>query len=491
LGIVASSYDVVVVGAGTGGYVAAIRAAQLGKKVAVVEKQKALGGTCLIWGCIPTKALLEHAHALKIVQNAKEWGVVLPAGAPAIDMGQVQARKDKIVSGLTKGIEFLFKKNKIDWIKGTARLAGNGRIDVFDGDPPARDASASAAAAAGKQKQTLEAKEIIIATGSAPRSVPGITIDHERIVTSDEAIHLKEVPKSLAIMGSGAVGVEFASIYRRFGSEVTIIELLPRLVPIEDEAISAELEKSFKKQGIKSLTGTRVTSATVTQSGVDIEAVSADGKPHKLSAGILLVATGRGPVTTGLGAEELGIEMERGYIKVDELYRTSVPQVSAVGDVITLGTGAHPQLAHVSSMEGIIVAERLAGQEVRPLNYDHVPGCTYCDPEIGSVGLSEAEAKRRGYDVRVGSFPFGVLGRAKMAGETEGFVKIVADRKYDEVLGVHMIGPRSTELVAEAVLALRLECTVEELIKTIHAHPTFSEAVGEAAHATHGAAIHA
>jgi len=299
------------------------------------------------------------------------------------------------------------------------------------------------------------------------------------------------VPKSLVIMGSGAVGVEFASIYRRFGSEVTIVELLPRLVPVEDEAISAELEKSFRKQGIKALTGTKVTKATVTAAGVDLEATGADGKSHKLSADILLVATGRGPVTTGLGAEELGIEMDRGYVKVDDLYRTSVPNISAVGDVITLGTGAHPQLAHVSSMEGIIVAERLAGQEVRPLNYDHVPGCTYCDPEIGSVGLSEAEAKKRGYEVRVGTFPFGVLGRAKMAGETEGFVKIVADRKYDEVLGVHMIGPRSTELVAEAVLALRLECTVEELVKTIHAHPTFSEAVGEAAHATHGAAIHA
>jgi dihydrolipoamide dehydrogenase len=469
----ANSYDVVVIGAGTGGYVAAIRAAQLGKKVAVVEKQKALGGTCLIWGCIPTKALLEHAHALKIVQNAKEWGITIPAATPAIDMGQVHTRKDKVVTGLTKGIEFLFKKNKIDWIKGTARLAGNGRIDVFEGE-----------------KQTLEAKEIIVATGSSPRSVPGITIDHARIITSDEAIHLKAVPKSLIIMGSGAVGVEFASIYRRFGSEVTIIELLPRLVPVEDEAVSAELEKSFKKQGIKSLTGTKVTKATATASGVELEAQGADGKTQKLSADILLVATGRGPVTTGLGAEELGLQMDRGYIKVDELYRTSVPHVSAVGDVITMGKGVHPQLAHVSSMEGIVVAERLAGRDVQPINYDHVPGCTYCDPEIGSVGLTEAEAKQRGYDVRTGSFPFGVLGRAKMAGETEGFVKIVADRKYDEVLGVHMIGPRSTELVAEAVLALRLECTVEELIKTIHAHPTFSEAVGEAAHATHGAAIH-
>ena len=249
----ANSYDVAVIGAGTGGYVAAIRAAQLGKKVAVVEKQKALGGTCLIWGCIPTKALLEHAHALKIVQGAKEWGITL-SGAPALDMRQVHARKDKIVGGLTKGIEFLFKKNKIDWIAGTARLAGNGRIDVAAGDASSRGAETGT--------QSIQAQEIIVATGSSPRSVPGITIDHKRIITSDEAIHLKEVPKSLVIMGSGAVGVEFASIYRRFGSEVTIIELLPRLVPVEDEAVAAELEKSFKKQGIKSLTGTKVTKAT-------------------------------------------------------------------------------------------------------------------------------------------------------------------------------------------------------------------------------------
>jgi dihydrolipoamide dehydrogenase len=469
----AKSFDVVVIGAGTGGYVAAIRAAQLGKTVAVVEKQSALGGTCLIWGCIPTKALLEHAHALKVIQHAAEWGVTIPPGSPAINMPQVHARKDKIVGGLTRGVEFLFKKNKITWVKGTARLAGSGKVDVVEGD-----------------KQTLEAREIIIATGSAPRSVPSVTIDHTRIITSDEAIHLKEVPGSLVILGSGAVGVEFASIYRRFGSAVTIIELLPRLVPVEDEAVSAELEKSFKKQGITVMTGTKVTRATASSSGVAIEADTPDGKKSTINADVLLVATGRGPVTTGLGVEEAGITLERGYIKVDELYRTSVPWISAIGDVITLGTGVHPQLAHVSSMEGIITAERIAGQPVQPLNYDHVPGCTYCDPEIGSVGLTEARAKERGYDVRTGTFPFGVLGRAKMAGESEGFVKIVADKKYDEVLGVHMIGPRSTELVAEAVLALRLECTVEELIKTIHAHPTFSEAVGEAAHAAHGAAIH-
>jgi dihydrolipoamide dehydrogenase len=468
---VANEYDVIVVGAGTGGYVAAIRAAQLGLKTAVVEKQKALGGTCLIWGCIPTKALLEHAHALKIVQNAKEWGLTIGTTTPGIDMGQVQARKDKIVTGLTKGIEYLFKKNKIEWIKGTARLTGNGGVEVTDG-----------------QAQTLRArKEIIVATGSTPRSVPGVEIDRKRIITSDEAIALKDVPKSMVILGSGAVGVEFASIYRRFGTDVTIIELLPRLVPNEDEAVSAELEKSFKKQGIKIYTGTRVSKAQASATGVTVEAAVPGGKTEKFKADYLLVATGRGPVTTGM--EGVGLAMEKGYVKVDPLYRTNVPNISAIGDVITLG-GPHAQLAHVSSMEGIITAERIAGQEVRPINYDHVPACTYCDPEIGSVGLTEAHAKERGYDVRVGTFPFGVLGRAKMAGETEGFVKIVADKKYDEILGVHMIGLRSTELVAEATLALQLECTVEELIHTIHAHPTMSEAVAEAAHATHGAPIH-
>jgi dihydrolipoamide dehydrogenase len=468
-----NEYDVIIIGAGTGGYVAAIRAAQLGLQVAVVEKQKALGGTCLLWGCIPTKALLEHAHALKVAQGAKEWGIT-GISAPGIDMTQVHARKDRIVTGLTKGVEFLFKKNKIEWIKGTARLTGSGGVDVFEGD-----------------KRTLRArKEIIVATGSSPRSVPGIAIDHTRIITSDEAIHLKEVPKTIVIMGSGAVGVEFASIFRRFGSDVTIVELLPHLVPVEDDAVSTELEKSFRKQGITAHTGAKVTSAKANGTGVDIEMQLADGKTQKLRADYLLVATGRGPVTTGLEAERAGLQMERGYITVDELYRTNVPGISAIGDVITLGRPGHPQLAHVSSAEGIVAAERIAGHATRPINYDHVPGCTYCDPEIGSVGLTEREAKKRGYDVRIGTFPFGVLGRAKMAGETEGFVKIVADRKYDEVLGVHMIGLRSTELVAEATLALQLESTVEELIRTIHAHPTMAEAVGEAAHATHGAAIH-
>src|SRR5438128_834169 len=336
-------YDVVVIGAGTGGYVAAIRAAQLGLTVAVVERQKALGGTCLLWGCIPTKALLEHAHALKIVQHAKEWGVTIGEGAVGIDMNQVQARKDKIVTGLTKGVEFLFKKNKIEWIKGTARVVERGRIEVTDGDA-----------------QQLSAREIVIATGSTPRSVPGVEIDRKRIITSDEAIGLREVPKSIVILGSGAVGVEFASIFRRFGSQVTIIELLPRLVPVEDEAISAELLKSFKKQGIKIHTGTKVTKATASAGGVDIEAQLPEGQPERMSADYLLVATGRGPVTQGLAIEGLGLHLDRGYVAVDELFRTGVPGFSAVGDVITFGSGAppHPQLAHVSSMEGVIAAER-------------------------------------------------------------------------------------------------------------------------------------
>ena len=470
----ANQYDVIIIGAGTGGYPAAIRAAQLGLKVAVVEKQKSLGGTCLNWGCIPTKALLEHAHALKIAQAAKEWGLVLGPEPPRIDMTQVQGRKDKIVTVLTRGIEFLFKKNNITWIKGTARLAGPGRVEVT-----------------GEQPQTLQAAQIVVATGSYARSVPGIELDRKRIITSDEAIFLREVPKSIVVMGSGPIGVEFATVFKRFGSDVTVIELLPHLVPLEDETISIELEKAFRKQGITFHTSATVTAARAGADSVEMDVKMSDGSVQKLTAEFLLVATGRGPVTTGLGAEEAGLEMDRGYIVVDEQFRTSVPNISAVGDVITFGKPGHLQLAHLSTAEGIALAERLAGRPFQAINYDQVPKCTYCDPEIGSVGLTEKQAIERGYDVRIGTFPFGVLGRARIANETDGLVKIVADKKYDEVLGVHMIGPRATELVAEATLALRLESTVEEIIRTIHAHPTMSEAVGEAAHATHGAAIHA
>jgi dihydrolipoamide dehydrogenase len=471
----ANEYDVVVIGSGTGGYVAAIRAAQVGLKTAVVERAPVLGGTCLNRGCIPTKALLEHAHALKIAQDWKEWGLTIGQAAIGIDMAQVHARKDKIVKGLTGGVELLFKKNKIDWIKGNGRLAGAGKIDVTEGD-----------------KQTLVARsQIIVATGSQPRGVPGVEIDRKRIITSDEAINMREIPRSIAIMGSGAVGVEFASIFRRFGSAVTLIELLPRIVPFEDEAVSAELQRSFKKQGIKVMAGAKVTSASAGAESVKLDVQPADGRTESLEAEYLLVATGRGPVTSGLGAEEAGLRLERGYVHVDREFRTNLEGVSAIGDVITFDEPGHQQLAHLSSAEGIALAERIAGREFRPINYEHVPACTYCDPEIGSVGLSEARAKERGYDVQTGTFKFSVLGRARIAGEIEGFVKIVSEKKYDEILGVHMIGPRSTELVAEATLALRLECTVEELIRTIHAHPTMSEAVGEAAHAAHGGAIHA
>jgi len=470
---VANAFDVIVIGAGTGGYPAAIRAAQLGLRVAVVERRPTLGGTCLNVGCIPTKALLEHAHALKVAKEAKTWGLVLGDQPARIDMAQVQARKDKIVTILTRGVEFLFKKNNVTWIKGSGRIAGPGTVEVT-----------------GDQPRTLTAPQIVIATGSHARGVPGIEIDRARIITSDEAIALREVPKSIVILGSGPIGVEFATVFKRFGSDVTVVELLPRLVPLEDEAISVELEKSFKKQGIAFRVSTTVTAARAEAEKVEIDAKLPDGSSATLAAEYLLVATGRGPVTSGLGAEEAGIRMDRGYIVVDEQFRTSVPGVSAVGDVITTGKPGHPQLAHLSTAEGIALAERLAGKEFRPINYDHVPKCTYSDPEIGSVGLTEQQAVERGYDVRVGTFPFGVLGRARIANETDGLVKIVAEKKYDEILGIHMIGPRATELVSEATLALRMEVTVEELIRTIHAHPTMAEAIGEAAHATHGAAIH-
>jgi dihydrolipoamide dehydrogenase len=467
------AFDVIIIGAGTGGYPTAIRAAQLGLKVAVVERGTTLGGTCLNWGCIPTKALLEHAHALKIAQAAREWGLILGDQPARIDMNQVQARKDKIVTVLTRGIEFLFKKNNITWIKGSARLAGPGAVEVT-----------------GEQSQMLKAAQIVIATGSSARSVPGIELDRTRIITSNEAIALRVVPASIVIMGSGPIGVEFATLFKRFGSDVTVIELLPHLVPLEDEAISIELEKSFKKQGIAFHTSTTVTAARAAADSVEIDAKMPDGSFQTMKAEYLLVATGRGPVTAGLGAEEAGIKIDKGYIVVDEQFRTSVPNVSAIGDVITFGKPGHPQLAHLSTAEGVALAERLAGKEFHAINYDHVPKCTYCDPEIGSVGLTGKQAVERGYDVQVGTFAFGVLGRARIANETEGLVKIVAEKKYDEILGVHMIGARATELVAEATLALRMEMTVEELIRTIHAHPTMSEAVGEAAHAVHGAAIH-
>jgi dihydrolipoamide dehydrogenase len=466
-------YDVVVIGSGMGGYVAAIRAAQLGLKTAVVERQPVVGGTCLNWGCIPTKALLEHAHALKIARHAAEWGIVLASSAePAIDMARVHARKDAIVSGLVRGVEYLLRKNKIDWIKGSARLAGNGQIDVT-----------------GADTGMLAANEIIVATGSAPRTLPNVAVDHQHVLTSDDAIHLPEIPRRLAVIGSGAVGVEFASIFRAFGSEVTLIEIEPRLVPSEDAAVSTELEKAFRKRGIVVKTSSQLTSAGATEAGVTLALRGASGEAQTLTVDRLLVAVGRGPVTDGLGVEAVGLELNRGFIVVDDGFRTSVPGIAAIGDVITVNGRPHAQLAHLASMEGILAAERIAGRATPPLNYDHVPACTFSDPEIGSVGLTESEARTRGYDVRVGTFPFSALGRARIAGETEGFVKIVSEAEYDQLLGVHIIGPRATELVSIAATALRLESTVEELVRTMYAHPTLGEAIGEAAHGVNGHTI--
>jgi dihydrolipoamide dehydrogenase len=467
------AYDLVVIGSGMGGYVGAIRAAQLGLRTAVVERESVVGGTCLNWGCIPTKALLEHAHALKIARNAADWGITFGTAAePALDMARVHARKNAIVAGLVRGVEYLFKKNQIDWIKGSGRLLGGGRIEI-----------------ASAETTTITANEILVATGARPRTLAGIDVDGTRIITSDNAIHLEEVPRSIAILGSGAVGVEFASIFRTFGSEVTIVEIAPRLVPAEDAAVSAELERAFRKRGITVKTSTEVTAATTGADNVTIEYRTNGGEPARITVDRLLVAVGRSPVTDGLGAEDVGLALDRGFIVVDEHYRTSVAGIAAVGDVVTMGGRAHLQLAHLASMEGILAVERIAGQTPPVLNYDHVPACTFSDPEIGSVGLTEAEAAARGYDVKTGTFPFSALGRARIAGETEGFVKIVAEAGYDELLGVHIIGPRATELVAEGTAALRLESTVEELIRTMHAHPTLAEAIGEAAHGVHGQAI--
>jgi dihydrolipoamide dehydrogenase len=459
-------FDVVVIGAGPGGYVAAIRAAQVGLRTAIVEKDKNLGGTCLLRGCIPTKALLHTADVLDEFKHARSIGVVTEG--VSLDLPQAQKNKNKIVLKLSKGVEFLMKKNKIQTFKGAARIENAGRITVTGADGSA---------------QTVETRNIIIATGSAPRSLPGLEIDGQQVITSDEILELNEVPKSLIVLGAGAVGVEFASMYARFGSDVTILELLPRMLPIEDEEISAELGKSFKKQGIKAFTGANFKAAAKEAGQVRVTARVGDAD-REFVADKLLVATGRRAYTDGLGLENLGIDVDqRGYIKVDDHMRTSAPGVYAIGDVVPT-----PWLAHVASAEGIVAAETIAGRNPRPINYDHVPNCTYCQPEVASVGLTEAKAKERGYEVKVGKFPTPILAKAQIQGATEGLVKIVSDAKYDEVLGLHIIGPHATELIVEGCVALQNEATVEELIHTMHAHPTVSEGLHEAAEDVHGMA---
>jgi dihydrolipoamide dehydrogenase len=460
-------FDVTIIGSGPGGYVAAVRAGQLGLRTAIVEKDKNLGGTCLLRGCIPTKALLHTADLLEEFKHAKSMGVV--ASNVALDFDQAQKFKGKIVLKGAKGVEFLMRKNKVDVFKGAARIDGAGRISVTSPDGAT---------------QQIQTKNIIIATGSVPRSLPNLPIDGEHIITSDEILELKEVPKSLIVLGAGAVGVEFASMFARFGSDVTIIEVLPRLLPIEDEEISAELAKAFKKQGIKSFTGTFFESATVEGGLVKVTAKVGEER-REFSAEKFLVAVGRRAYTDGLGLENTRVEVERGYIKVDDHMRTAEPNVYAIGDVIPT-----PWLAHVASAEGILAVETIAGKNPRPINYDRVPNCTYCSPEVASIGLTEAKARERGYEVKTGKFSIPVLAKAQIVGATEGIVKVVSDARYDEVLGIHIIGPHATELIVEGGAALQMEATVEEMINMMHAHPTVSESMHEAFEDAHGYAIH-
>ena len=463
------TYDVVIIGSGPGGYVAAIRAAQLGMSILIVERDAKLGGVCTLRGCIPTKALLHSADVLEEARHGAEVGVA--AREVRLDFPAAMKHKEKVVRQSTNGVSYLMKKNKVDVASGFGRIAGAGRVSV---------------AGPEGSETVYSAKNILIATGSTPRSLPGIEIDHQAILSSDSILELAEVPKSLIVIGSGAVGVEFASVYSRFGSKTTVVEILPRIVPLEDEDISRELAASFKRQGIAVYVDTRVERVTKNGGGVEVIARSSGGtKTETFRAEKILLAVGRKPLSENIGLEGLGIETDRGYVKVDRFMRTNVPNVYAIGDVVPT-----PWLAHVASAEGVVAVEHMARGETRPLNYDQVPGCTYCAPELASIGLSEAAARERGHDVVVGKFPFSASGKARIVNETAGFVKIVAEKKYDEILGVHIIGPKATELIAEAGVALKLEATSEELVRTIHAHPTLSEVIHEAAEAVSGHAIH-
>jgi dihydrolipoamide dehydrogenase len=462
------SYDVAIIGSGPGGYVAAIRAAQLGLSALIVEREPRLGGVCTLRGCIPTKALLHTADLLEEARHGGDVGVA--AREVHLDLAGAMKQKEKVVRLSTNGISYLMKKNRVDIAAGFGRIAAPGRISV---------------AGADGAETSYAAKNIIVATGSAPRSLPAIEIDHKAILSSDSILELTQVPRSLVVIGSGAVGVEFASMFARFGSKTTVIEVLPRIVPLEDEEISRELAASFKRQGIAIYVDTRVERVTNNDAGVEVIARTSAGKTETFRAEKMLLAVGRAPLSQNIGLEALGVATEKGYISVDPYMRTNVPGIYAIGDVVPTQA-----LAHVAQQQGIVAAEHMAGRETRPLNYDQVPACTYCSPEVASIGLSEAKARERGYDVAIGKFPFTAIGKARCIDDTSGFVKMVAEKKYDEVLGVHIIGPAATELIAEAGAALKLEATSEELVRTIHAHPTLSEAIHEAAEAVKGHAIH-
>ncbi|HTM47674.1 MAG TPA: dihydrolipoyl dehydrogenase [Bryobacteraceae bacterium] len=463
------TFDLVVIGSGPGGYSAAVRAGQYGLKTAIIEKDPKLGGTCLHVGCIPTKALLHTAEVWEHFLHPEEDGI--ECQNPKLNYPKVIDRKNGIVNKHAKGVEFLMKKNKIEVIKGRATLKGAGRIEV-SGDKGAR---------------TVEAKNTIIATGSEARMLPGLQPDPEFILTNIEILNLTQPPKSLLIIGAGAVGVEFASIFHRFGSKVTLLEMLPRVVPVEDEEVSKELERVFKKTGIRVETGAKASNIRKTGAGVALTVTLANGKTEEMEAEKLLVAVGRKPITENIGLEATKVELDRGFIKVDPWQQTAEPGIYAIGDVVA-GT---PQLAHVATREGMIAVAHIAGKPVEPLNRNRIPSATYTEPGIGSAGMTEAQAKAQGRRVKVGKFPFLANSKATIIGQHDGFVKVVADEQYGEILGVHIIGPSAYELIAEAVAAMEAEATVETLMKTIHAHPTLYEGLGEAFNAVYGLAINA
>jgi dihydrolipoamide dehydrogenase len=461
------SYDLIVLGSGPGGYVAAIRASQLGMKVAVVEKAE-LGGICLNWGCIPTKALLKSAQVFEYLQHAADYGVSV-SGTPAADMPAMVKRSREVAAGMSKGIQFLFKKNKIEVLEGQGKVLPGKKVEVKGAD--------------GKAK-TFEAKHIIIATGARSRQLDNLKQDGKKIIGYREAMVLEKQPESMVVVGSGAIGAEFAYFYNAIGTKVTLVEFMPNLVPLEDEEVSKQLERSFKKAKMKVMTSSSV--EKVDTSGKICKVLIKTSKGEEtVEADVVLSAVGITPNIEGIGLEEVGIKTEKGRIVVDKFYKTNVEGYYAIGDV-TPG----PALAHVASAEGILCVEKISGHHPEPMDYNNIPGCTYTSPEVASVGYTEKAAREAGYELKVGKFPFTASGKASAAGNRDGFVKVLFDAKYGELLGVHMIGANVTEMIAEAVVARKLETTGQELIKAVHPHPTMSEAVMEAVAAAYGEVIH-
>jgi dihydrolipoamide dehydrogenase len=465
-------YDVAIIGAGPAGYTAAIRAGQYGLKTALIEKDPKLGGTCLHVGCIPTKSLLFNAEVYDHLKHAEEYGIE-GLGPGKLNWKKILDRKTQIVNKHTKGLDFLMRKNKVTVLSGFGELTG-----------PAKDGVHSVRVSNGGKNETIKAKNVVLATGSSARMLPGVNAGGP-VLTNIEILSIDAIPKSLIVIGAGAVGVEFASIFRSFGSEITLIEYLPRVVPVEDEEVSKELTRAFKKRGIDIHTGAKVEKVEPAKSGIKVTFIASDGKQVIKEAEKVLVAVGRAPRTEGIGLENTRIKPDRGFIKVNEFMQTDEPGVYAIGDIVA----GLPQLAHVGAMAGLVIAARIAGKYARPVRRDRIPACTYTEPQIGSVGLTEAQAREKGLQVKVGKFPFAGNSKASIVGSHEGFIKVVADAKYGEILGVHILGPQATELIAEAVTALELEATVEEMMFIIHAHPTLAEAMLDAFGSVEGLAI--